>query len=279
MDSQNPYKVFHSSCELPREKIHVILVRPEYGGNIGSAARAIANMGICGSLRIVGKPEALDAQAWRMAKHAKNRLENALFFSTLREAIPAVEKPLLLAATARVGSANRPHPVRVNTAIERALGKLQQKEVTDIVFVFGPEADGLSNEEIEVCDWVVTIPSSDEYRSLNLAQAVLLFSYEVNRQLTEEWPAFQSEGRSQRDRLIAHIVGLAETVGFILPGDPYKMRPRLEEILSQLPPHFKDVNTLHGLLDQAIRSVKAGQPDIKGRYKHRVETEQGLRKE
>ncbi len=236
-------------------------------------------MGICGSLRIVGKPESVDTQAWRMAKHAKSRLENALFFPTLKDAVPTTAKPLLLAATARVGSPNRPHPIRVEIAIERALDKLLYQEVTDIVFVFGPEADGLSNEEIEICDWVVTIPSSEEYRSLNLAQSVLLFSYEVNKQLTQEWQEFQSGGRSQRDRLISHVLGLAETVGFILPGDPYKMRPRLEEILSQLPPHLKDVNTLHGLLDQAIRSVKAGQPDIKGRFKHRVETQHGERKE
>jgi tRNA/rRNA methyltransferase len=268
-------QVVHSSCEFPRSHIHAILVRPEYGGNVGSAARALANMGIQGTLRIVGTPAIRNDDAWRMAKHAKGRLENALFFSSLKDAIPTVPAPLLLAATARSGSANRPHPVRVDKAVERALDKLQQKEVSDLVFVFGPESDGLSNDEVRLCDWVVTIPSSEEYRSLNLAQSVLLFGYEVNRHLTQETSGFQSPtGRSQKDRLVAHIVGLAEATGFILPGDPYKMRPRLEEILSQLPPYLKDVNTVHGLLDQAIRSVKAGTPDIKGRFKHRVETQE-----
>ena len=57
------------------------------------------------------------------------------------------------------------------------------------------------------------------------------------------------------------------------------MRPRLEEILSQLPPHFKDVNTLHGLLAQAIRSLRAGRPTFKGRYKNQVEGVQNERRE
>jgi tRNA/rRNA methyltransferase len=272
LQDNTPYKVFHSTCEFPREKVHVILVRPEYGGNVGSTARAIANMGVCGSLRIVGNRQILNAEAWRMAKHAKNRLDDALFFDSLKAAIPE-GKPLLLAATARAGSANRPHPLPVHTAVERAIGKVQTGEVSDIVFVFGPEADGLSNEDIEACDWVVKIDSSEEYRSLNLSQAVLIFSYELNRQLTQDWAERKSDGRSQRDRLISHFVGMAEAVGFVLPGDPFKMRPRLEEILSQLPPYFKDVNTLHGLLEQVIRSVKAGEPEYKGRYRHKVESQ------
>ncbi len=248
-------------------------MRPEYSGNIGSAARAVANMGLKGSFRIVGSPSLIDAGAWRLAKHARPRLENALFFNTLAEAIPNSGKPLLLAATARVGSANRPHPVQVSVAMERALNKLKAGEVSDIFFVFGPEADGLSNEEIDLCDWVVTIPSSDEYRSLNLAQAVLIFTYEMNRHFTQAPEERSPTGRSQRDRLIAHFLGLAEQVGFVLPGDPHKMRPRLEEILSQLPPYLEEVNTLHGLLDQAIRSVRVGQPDIKGRYRQKWESQ------
>jgi tRNA/rRNA methyltransferase len=205
-----------------------------------------------------------------MAKHAKPRLEDALFFPTLQEALAGFDRPLALASTARVGSVHRPHPLPVPVAVERALGKLEHGEVSDIVFVFGPEADGLSNEEVDLCDWVVTIPSSPEYRSLNLSQAVLIFSYEVNRRWSAALPSFQTEGRSQRERLISHFVGLAEEVGFVLPGDPYKMRPRLEEILSQLPPYLKDVNTLHGLLDQTLRSVRVGRPDFKGRYRHKA---------
>jgi len=63
------------------------------------------------------------------------------------------------------------------------------------------------------------------------------------------------------------VLQLADEVGFILPGDPYKMKPRLEEILSHLPNHLQEVKTLHGLIDQIVRTLRKGEIDLKGRYK------------
>lgn len=268
---KNPYKIFHSPCAQLRKAIHVVLVRPEQGANVGAAARAMANMGIEGSFRIVGEPTIIDSSCLRLAKHAKSRIDQIQFFSSLAEALPiAPTRKLSMAATARIGSPNRPHPVRVRTAMERSFEKLREGEIVDIFWVFGPESCGLTNEEIDRCDWVVTIPSSDEYRSLNLAQSVLIFSHEMNSLFLENWENFQSHKPSQRAKLIQHLIQLAEDVGFVLPGDPYKMRSRLEDILSQLPNHIPDIKTIHGLLDQVRRSVHKGAPDIRGRYLHKM---------
>ena len=265
----NPYKTFHSACGLFRKNVDVILVRPEQGGNVGAAARALANMEIDGEFRIVGAPSIVDEETRRFAKHATRQISKIRFFDTLKEALELDRQPasLSFAATARIGSAHRPHPLWVRPAMQRAVQKFKDGEINQLRLVFGPESDGLSNEEIELCDWIVTIPSSDEYRSLNLAQAILIFSYEANMCLIQEWDSYRSARPSQRERLTSHFIQLAEEVGFIMPGDPFKMRPRLEEILSQLPRHIKDVKTLHGLLDQAIRSIRKGQVDLKGRFK------------
>jgi tRNA/rRNA methyltransferase len=267
----NAYKVFHSTCESLRKSLHIVLVRPESGGNVGSIARGLANMGIQGSFRIVGTPEILDKYARKMAVHAGPALDAIRFFPTLAEALAFERTPqtLVLAATARVGSAHRPHPLWVRPALERAIGKLKTGEASGLVMVFGPESDGLANEDVDLCDWVVTIPSSGEYRSLNLAQAVLVFSYEAHINLVEEAGSFRSgnDRPSQKERIIQHMIQLAEDVGFIFPGDPFKMRPRLEEILSVLPSHLKDAKTLHGLLDQISRTVKKGAVDYKGRFR------------
>ena len=269
IEPTNPYKVFHSTCGEFRKRLHIVLVRPEQGGNVGSVARAMANMGIDGGLRIVGTPAILNDEARKMAVHAQSGLDAIRFFPTLAAALADIQSPALLslAATARVGSASRPHPLWVRPAMERAITKLRHGEASDLAFVFGCESDGLRNEEVAACDWVVTIPSTDDYRSLNLAQAVLVFSYEAQLNLAREWETFQSSRPSQKERLIAHLLQLAEEVGFVLPEDPFKMRPRLEEIFSQLPSHVKEVKTLHGLLDQVIRTVRKGRVDLKGRYK------------
>lgn len=265
----NPYKVFHSSSPELRKRVHIVLSRPEHGGNVGSAARAIANMGIEGSLRVVGNPSIVDEHAYRMAKHARPRLDAIKFFPTLKEALAwEVKSPALkLAATARVGSPGRPHPLWVRAGMQRAVEKLRSDEAKELYLVFGPESDGLSNEEVDLCDWLVTIPSSDEYRSLNLAQAILIFSYETNMNLLKEWESFDTGRSTQRDKLISHMMHLAEEVGFILPSDPFKMKPRLEEIFGALPHHIKGIRTLHGLIDQISRTVRKGHVDFKGRYK------------
>ncbi len=269
----NPYKVFHSSHPDLRKSVHVVLVRPEVPGNVGSVARSLANMGIEGTFTIVGSPDIISGDALKLAKHAASRFETVRHAATLAEAL-AGKTPLALtiAATARVGSPNRPHPLRVREAMEKAVEKLTTGQQDSLYLVFGPESDGLLNEEIDLCDWVVTIPSSPGYRSLNLAQSVLLFSYEVRLNLLKEWTDFEAPKLSQKDRLIQHLIKAAETVGFVLPGDPMKMRPRLEEIFSLLPNHIKDVKTLHGLIDQIIRSVQKGEADFKGRYRHVVES-------
>lgn len=266
-------KVFHSTCEQLRKKLHIILVHPELGANIGAAARAIENMGLLGEFIVVGNKSIIDAQTYRMAKHAKDRVNEIKFFDTFQAVVEFLkpQNPLKLAATARVGSVHRPHPQRVHDAAIRAVHKLKSEEVGSIALVFGPESIGLTNEEIELCDWVVTIPSTHHYRSLNLAQAVLIFAYEANMALIEPWEEFDSGGVTQRDKLIFHMIRIAEEAGFILPGDPFKMKPRLEEIFSKLPRFIPEVQTLHGLLDQIRRTMKKQEPDYKGRYKRVVD--------
>ncbi len=254
-------------------KITTVLVRPEQPGNVGSIARALSNMGIEGDFCIVGNPNILNEESFRLAKHAKGYLDKIVHFDSLEACLKnqqelAQGQPLLsLAATARVGSAKRPHPTRVREALQRATSKLIQGQIERLVLVFGPESCGLTNEEIALCDWVVTIPSLQQYRSLNLAQSVLIFCYEANMAMLEDWESLESAKPSSKEKLVQHMLQVAEDVGFILPGDPFKMRPRLEEIFSQLPNHIREIKTLHGLLDQVRRSVVKGAADFKGRYR------------
>ena len=276
---KNPYRVFHRTCSQLAKQISIVLVHPEQPGNIGSIARALSNMGIDGHFCVVGQSDIITEESYKFAKHAKDRLTEIQFFETLKDSLSflrdenTAHKLLSFAATARIGSANRPHPTRVREAVQRGVTKLQSQEIDNLVFVFGPESSGLTNEDIALCDWVVTIPSLQQYRSLNLAQSVLIFCYEANMALLDGWEAMERPKPSSKEKLVEHMLQVAETVGFILPGDPFKMRPKLEEIFSQLPSHIKDIKTLHGLLDQVRRSVIKGAPDVKGRYRKVLEKE------
>lgn len=272
---ENPYKVFHSPHVDNKKKIHLVLVRPEEPGNVGSIARVMANMGIDSPLRIVGGPEIMSDQAFRLAKHAGDVLKRAQYFKDLPSAMSEGlgENPLRIATTAEVGSPDRPHPLWAREAVSRSLDRLRNHTHTNVVWVFGPEGDGLTNEEVALCDWIATIPSTSEYRSLNLAQATLVFCYEIQMALVTAPPERDGAKPSQKQRLVTHMLQVAQDVGFILPGDPYKMLPKLENLFAGIPNHVKEAQTLHGLLDQISRSVKKGMPDFKGRFGQRMKEE------
>lgn len=270
-------QVIHSPCGDLRRKIHTVLVGPEQPGNVGSAARALANCGIGGSWTIVAPEEQraslCGSQAVRLAVHAQDRLKEIRFVPRLDDAwahLPR-RRVLAVAATARVGSPSRPHPQDVGPAMGEVLDQLRHGIFDDLFVVFGCESDGLSNEDVALCDRIVRIPTDPGYSSLNLAQAVLIFSWELHQRLLVPEADRVLPGPSQRDRLVANLLELAEEAGFILPGDPHKMRPHLAELFQRLPPQIPEARTLHGLLAQVRRSLRAGHPVYKGRYRHEVE--------
>lgn len=263
------------------QAVHVVLVEPEQAGNVGSVARALANMGVGG--RWIAVAEDADRfeqlkhkDGKKMAVHAAPRLETLERVPTLDALVASTgDRALFLGLTSKVGSPSRPHPMTVVEAAARLLDKLEDGTVAEAFLVFGRESDGLSNDEVRLCDWIVTIPSDPAYDSLNLAQAVLLVCWELRRgpwvrRQAAAVPGAPPPKPGQRERLIDNVLSLAEECGFVLPGDPHKMRPKLERILAKLPPHIEEARTLHGFLDQVRRSLRKGEIDWKGRYRHEV---------
>lgn len=153
--------------------LSVILVSPKTAGNVGAAARAMLNMG-ASDLRLVSpRCDHLESGAVAMAVHAEEVLREARVFSSLREAL--TDRDLSIGTTAR-GRGDLPDPVHP-AQIRSIFGAAQAAAI-----VFGPEESGLSNDDLELCQLSIRIPTA-EYASLNLAQAVLLACYELLQQL------------------------------------------------------------------------------------------------
>ncbi|CAM3725834.1 RNA methyltransferase [Deinococcus frigens] len=146
----------------------VVLVSPKTPGNIGSAARAMLNMGAKDLRLVAPRCDHLDSGALAMAVHAADLLRGATIYPTLREAL--ADRDLSVGTSARIRS-DLPmpqHPAQIRPFVRAA---------TAPALVFGPEESGLNNSDLEQCQMTVRIPTGD-YASLNLAQAVLLVCYE-----------------------------------------------------------------------------------------------------
>ena len=145
----------------------IILCKPQLGENIGAVARVMANFGLS-DLRIVAPRDGWpNEKALEMAANAAVLIEKAKIYNDLQTAIADLE--FVYATSARNREVDK-------TVIAPRGIKLQNKTG----FVFGPERTGLTNEEISLCDEIISIDVDGKYKSINLAQSVAIISYELS---------------------------------------------------------------------------------------------------
>ncbi|NLB69482.1 MAG: RNA methyltransferase [Lentisphaerae bacterium] len=158
---------------MAQKNIKVVLVAPLYGGNIGSACRAMSNTGVS-ELRLVTPDPDIDwAEAEKMAVHADELLKSRKTFGSIADAV--ADCVAVVGTTARRGLYRR----HAKTPREWAGEIAALSEIGPVAIVFGREDSGLFNEEIQQCTHLMQIPSSSEYCSLNIAQAVMIVCYEL----------------------------------------------------------------------------------------------------
>ncbi len=155
-----------------KNNLRFTLVEPVYAGNIGSCTRALANMGL-DKLCLVNPTPYLTEEAFQMSCSAKPMLLNAKVAKTLPEIIS--DAHLVIGLTARLSHRRGPH-ITLDETVDRALDTASSGPV---YFVFGREDCGLVKEELTQCQLITEIPSHEDLRSLNLAQAVLIVAHEL----------------------------------------------------------------------------------------------------
>lgn len=155
------------------DRVCVVLVEPEFSGNIGFIARVMMNFGFQ-SLILVNPKASLDTTAYIFASHAGGILDEARIFASLDEL--ASEFDFIVGTTSKVGSDY--NVLRISVTPRRLAGSLVDVKGR-VAILFGRESVGLTNRELELCDVVVSIPSSDVYPVLNVSHAVAIILYEL----------------------------------------------------------------------------------------------------
>ena len=159
------------------DDIYIILCRPDESRNVGSACRAMANMGIT-NLRIVGKKADYDEEKVKtLAIHAFSIWENAVFF----DSIEAATKDCYVSA----GTTRRRGKKRKEWLLtpDEFSTKVNDIEKGKVAVIFGNERTGLTDEELECCTLGVKIPTDEDFGSLNLSHAVQIICYELYKHL------------------------------------------------------------------------------------------------
>lgn len=220
----------NSERELLTEGPAIILVHPQLGENIGMVARAMANFGLA-ELRLVNPRDGWPSEkAKSAASRADHVIDSAKLYASTEEAIADLNFVYATTARDRYGY----KPVRSPpVAAETLRQKFSVGQATGILF--GRERTGLTNEEIALADEIVTFPVNPAFASLNLAQAVLLMSYEwlKTSMVSPEETSFQA--LSQRPATKEHLQGLFDHVEEALDARgyfrPVAKKPKLVENL------------------------------------------------
>ena len=235
----------------------IILVRPQLSWNIGMAARAMLNCGL-ESLRLVaprdGWSEDHIAQAADAASGATPVIEKAVCFPDLASALADCQH--VWAVTARLREMALPvYPP--GPALQKAHTTIQAGQQT--AFLFGAERTGLTNDEVARAGQILDIPLNPQFKSLNLAHAVLLICYEFHRLSAgiqpDINPLADPAPQAELDNLITRLLDDISAGGFFKNPD---MKPtvarNLRILFNRAQPSQQEINTLHGIV-RALRGL------------------------
>lgn len=232
---------------LYQSNINLVLMETSHPGNIGSTARAMKVMGLR-QLHLVQPKQFPHAEATALASGAQDVLDSAQVHTDLDEAI--ANGRLILGTSARLRSLPWPQ-LDVREAAALASKEAQQGPV---YVLFGRESSGLSNEEMRRCHYLVHIPTADDYSSLNLSQAVQVFSYELRMAALKSHqpmvvPAdYEPVGDERMESLFVHLEQALLSLRFLDPSHPKRLMLRLRRLLLRARPDINEYNILRGIL-------------------------------
>jgi tRNA/rRNA methyltransferase len=226
-------------------KIYFILVRPQMGENIGSVARAIKNFNIK-YLRIVNpRCNWPNQKALATSVGAKDILKSAKIYNSIEKAIGDLD--IIFASTSRIRTINK-----------KIISILDFKKKIDkkrkIGILFGPEASGLSNDEISYANYLVKIPTNKKFSSLNLSHSAIIFCFELFQYFSNKKDIYKSSyknpvaKKSEVNKFLSFIINKLDKKGFLQPDHKRKSMIRnINNIFHRLNLSEQEIRILLGI--------------------------------
>jgi tRNA/rRNA methyltransferase len=206
----------NSERELIAEGPAIILVEPQLGENIGMVARAMANFGLV-ELRLVNPRDGWpNEKARSAASKADHVIDGTKVYDTLEEAISDLNFVYATTARERYGFKPVRSPVFAAATLRE---KFKAGEKTGILF--GRERWGLNNEEVALADEIVTFPVNPAFASLNIAQAVLLMSYDWMKSGMDDLEETRFQPIEQNPSTKEQVLGMFEHIEEALDARGY----------------------------------------------------------
>ena len=232
--------------------INIVLVNTSHPGNIGSTARAMKTMGL-NQLTLVSPKDFPSKIANAKAVGCTDILDNAKVTTLLSDAV--CNSKLIVGFSARSRKSNIP-----SLSIDN-LNKLLSYYDDEVSIVFGNEQSGLSNEDLRLCNYIVTIPTDKAYSSLNLAFAVQIFSYEFFKFRNSESKIINKidadiAKQSTKNHLIEVFVSIMTDLNIITDQNKRSLTQNIYIIFNKLSINDNEANLFLGVLNSFKKALK-----------------------
>ena len=230
-----------------KNKFGFILVKPQLGENIGSCARSMKNFGFS-KLHIVSpKINFPNHKAKATSVGAYDIINKAKVFNETKDAI--VDFDILISLSARRRDINKKH-----ISISEFIKIVRKKKTSNFGLMFGPEASGLSNVDLSFSNYVLQIPTSPKFKSLNLSHSLTIICYEIfkicNDKLFErKSKKIKISSKSEINSFIKHLLKLLEDKDFFLPKEKKEsMILNINNLIYRLEPNDKELRILASII-------------------------------
>ncbi len=237
------------------QQVRIVLVGTTHPGNIGATARAMKNMGLR-ELALVSPRFFPHEEATARASGAEDVLDAAEVFDSLDAAI--ADCVYVAGASARSRTINWPSMVPRECAAQL----VAESANGPVAAVFGPEKSGLTNEDLDRCHTLLTIPTDPGFSSLNIAMAVQVLCYELRIAQFEPEADPPSDVRpataEELEHFYAHLESVLTDSGFLDPDNPRQLMRRLRRLFVRAAPDQNEINILRGILASVAPGAKSG---------------------
>jgi tRNA/rRNA methyltransferase len=225
--------------------IAVILTGTKHPGNIGSAARAMFNMGL--EHLVLAAPQCqINDESYRMAKSGRGILDSMQSFPSLLTAVKEIQ---LL-----IGTTGKGEGYREQAYAPRALAPriLDNAALNKVGILFGPEDTGLVDDDLQLCQLLIRIPTRHKANSINLAQSVMIICYELFLGSLEREPARVPKLArvEQIEAMYDQLQKALLDIGFLYPQNASHMMFALRKLLGRAGLETSDVGILRGIARQ-----------------------------
>ena len=220
----------------------IILIETSHPGNIGSVARFMKNMGF-ENLALVNPLCEVNNLSMALSSNAKSIVENAKIYNTLDEALASFN--CVIGTTAR----NRGIPVRILSPAN-ILDQLNKDNIDKVAILMRNESRGLTNSQINKCNYVINIPTNSNYSSLNVASALNIILYELSKRSNSFSAVSEGETVTSQENfsgMIEHFYSVSKQIG-IMKDDRPMLRSKLNHIFKKSKLTDEEINILRGFL-------------------------------